>query len=91
MSFHFLFIPFERFNYQSKFLPQGSCPCELLDIIDGVNAKRIDKLSIREMHDHANDHLDIGRCLSLTAADTSIITVQQFTIQIRFPKFNTAC
>jgi hypothetical protein len=76
MSFHFLFIPFEQFDYQSEFLALGSCPCELLDIIDAINAKRIDTLSICEMHNHANDYLDIGRCISFTAADKSIITVK---------------
>jgi len=74
MSFYFLFIPFDRFDFESDFLVHGSCPCELLDIIDAVNSKRIDTLSICEMYDHANDYLDIGRCLSLTAVDTSIIT-----------------
>lgn len=75
MSFHFLFIPFERFDYKSDFLAHGSCPCESLDIINAVNSKRIDALSICEMHNHAKDYLDIGKCLSLTVVNTSIITV----------------
>ncbi len=75
MSFHFLFIPFERFDYKSDFLAYGSYPCELLDIIDAVNSKRVDTLSICEMHNHANDYLDVGKCFSLTVVDTSIITV----------------
>ncbi len=75
MSFRFLFIPFERFDYKSDFLAHGSCLCESLDIIDAVNSKRIETLSICEMHNHAKDYLDIGKCLSLTAVNTSIITV----------------
>lgn len=75
MSFRFLFIPFERFDSKSDFLAYGSCPCESQDIIDVLNSKKIDTLSICEMHNHANDYLDIGKCLSLTVANTSIITV----------------
>lgn len=73
MSFHFLFIPFERFDYKSDFLVQGSCPCKSSDIIDAVNSKMIDTLSICEMHNHADDYLNIGKCLSLTVVDTSIV------------------
>lgn len=75
MLFHFFFIPFERFDCESDFLMHGSCSCELVDILDAVNTKRINTLSICEMHNHANDYLGIGSCLSITVVDTSIISV----------------
>lgn len=74
MSFHFFFIPFEKLDYESDFLVHGVCVCESFDLIDAVNSKRIDTLSICEMHNHASDYLDIGKCLSLIVVDKSIIT-----------------
>jgi hypothetical protein len=73
MSFYF--IPFDQFDYKSDFLVQGSCSCKLPNLIDAINAKKIDTLSICEMHNHANEYLDVGKCLSLEVVDGSIIKV----------------
>ncbi len=75
MSFQFLFIPFERFDDQPEFIAFGSNQCESLDIIDAVDAQKIDTLSICEMHSNAIGYSDVGKCITLTVTSASVIEV----------------
>lgn len=73
MSFHFFFIPFEKFDHESDFIVYGYSIFESSELIDAINSKRIDTLLICEMHNHASDYIDIGKCLSLVAIEKSLI------------------
>lgn len=73
MSYYF--IPFDQYGYQSNFLVQGGCQCELPELIHAINGKRIDTLSICEMHNHIDEYLNVGECLSFAIVDDSVIKI----------------
>jgi hypothetical protein len=73
MSYYF--VPFEQFDYESNFLVQGGCQCDLPELIHAINGERIDTLSICEMHNHAGEYLNVGECIFLAIVNNSVIKI----------------
>jgi hypothetical protein len=75
MSFHYLFIPLSEVDNEVECLISGKGLCEFMGILDAINDKKNEPLSISEMHSIEDGYRDVGQCLSLAVLNDKNIAI----------------